>query len=151
MAEFEDNQSRGVTVRDVDAAAFIAAYAAHLKRSNEMELPANWDFMKTAPHKEYSPFDPDWYYIRAASIARKVYLRRSTGVGALQKVYGSKKRRGTRTNHFAVASGGVIRHILHNLENSNVLEADEKGGRRISRVGQQHLDRIATAVYRGQA
>lgn len=153
MSEFEEAPARGVTVRDVTPADFIKCYAEHLKRSGKMELPKWWDIVKTAPHKELSPYDQDWYYIRAASIARKVYLRQYTGVGALKKVYGSAGRRGVHRQHHAKASGGIIRHILQQLETMQVVEKCEegvcKGGRKISSHGQQDLDRIAGQIVRG--
>ena len=57
-------------------------------RSGKVKLPAYVDHVKTGPHKELSPYDKDWYYIRAASIARHIYLRKGVGIGALGKVYG---------------------------------------------------------------
>ena len=148
----ESEISRGVNVRDVSAADFIKAYADHLKRSGKMELPIWSDVVKTASFKEHSPYDPDWYYIRAASIARKVYLRQNTGVGSLRKVYGGGARRGVKRQHFQKASGGLIRHILHQLEEMKVVEkcseGVNKGGRRISSHGQQDLDRIAGQVVK---
>ena len=57
-------------------------------RSGKIKLPAYVDHVKTGPHKELSPYDKDWYYIRAASIARHIYLRKGVGIGALGKVYG---------------------------------------------------------------
>lgn len=151
MAEYEETP-RGVTVRDVKAADFIKAYAEHLKRSGKIELPSWWDIVKTASFKEMSPNDPDWYFVRAASIARKVYLRQYTGIGSLKKVYGGAARRGVHKQHFQVASGGLIRHILQQLEEMKVVEkcpeGVNKGGRKITSHGQQDLDRIAGQVVR---
>lgn len=62
MADYEP---RGITVRDVAAPDFIKAYAEHLKNTGRVELPSWCDIVKTAPHKEMCPFDPDWYYVRA--------------------------------------------------------------------------------------
>jgi|GEM_PF-830372 len=132
----------GCTVKDVPAQAFIEKYAQHLKRQGKMEIPKWVDIVKTATHKELAPYDPDWYYIRAASVARKVYLRPHTGVGSLTKWYGSNKRAGTLTEHFHKANGGLLRHILLQLESIKVLEKDGKG-RVITQIGQQDLDRIA--------
>jgi small subunit ribosomal protein S19e len=87
--------ARGIGVRDVKAADFITAYAQHLKNSGKMDLPRNWEVVKTATFKELAPYSADWYYVRAASIARKVYLRQNTGVGALRRVYGGPARRNT--------------------------------------------------------
>ncbi|DAD49425.1 TPA_asm: hypothetical protein HUJ06_031977 [Nelumbo nucifera] len=64
---------------------FVKAYAAHLKRSGKMELPHWTDIVKTATFKELAPYGPDWYYTRAASMARKIYLRQGIGVGVLER------------------------------------------------------------------
>lgn len=58
----------------------------------------------------------------AASIARKIYLRSGTGVGGFRKVYGGNKNKGTRKEKFQKASGGMIRHILTELEKANMIE-----------------------------
>jgi small subunit ribosomal protein S19e len=136
--------AKGTTVKDVQSHAFVTAYAQHLKKQGKMELPKWVDIVKTATFKELAPYDPDWYFVRAASIARKVYLRPNTGVGALRKVYGGRAENGTNKEHFQRASGGLIRHILLQLETIKVLEKVEgTNGRRITRIGQQDLDRIA--------
>merc|ERR1711916_181345 len=88
------SSTRGVTVKDVSAEAFIKTYAAHLKRSGELNLPAWVDIVKTAHFKELAPYDEDWFYIRTASIARKVYLRKNIGVGSFRRLYGGAINRG---------------------------------------------------------
>ena len=144
MAEYEP---RAITVRDVAPADFISAYATHLKNSDKFELPKWTDIVKTGTHKELAPYDPDWYYVRAAAIARKIYLQPGLGVGGLQRKFGGSKNRGTRTFIFGKAAGGIIRHILQQLEELKVVEKKgEKAGRSITRVGQQDLDRIAGQV-----
>jgi len=51
-----------------------------------------------------------------ASLARRLYVRQGTGVGAFSKVYGAKKRRGTLPGHFCRSSRGVIRNCLKQLQ-----------------------------------
>ena len=141
-------EARGICVRDVKATAFIEAYSEHLKNSDKFDLPVWSDTIKTGVFKELAPYGDDWYYIRAASIARKVYLRPGIGIGQLQKWYGGNYRRGARTEHFRKAASGVIRSVLLQLEEMKVVEKLPSGGRRVTVVGQQDLDRIAGTIAR---
>jgi len=142
-----DKAPRGVTVKDVAAHDFVIAYAAHLKRIGKIEVPKWADLVKTATHKELAPYDPDWYYIRAAAIARRVYLRAGTGVGAFKKVFGGRVMRGTRPERFGTSSGSIARHILKELETLKIVEKVPGGkGRRVTAQGQRDLDSIAGQI-----
>lgn len=123
----------------------------HLKNSDRFEIPKWCDMVKTGVHKELAPHSEDWFFVRAASVARKVYLKPGIGIGALRKWYGGQYRRGSRAKCYQKAAGGVIRNILQQLEETKVIEKTASGGRQITRVGQQDLDRIAGQVARGEA
>lgn len=100
------------------------------------------DTVKTGPAKEMPPQDIDWFYIRAASVARHVYMRKTVGVGRLRKVHGTARNRGSRPSHHVNASGSVDRKAMQSLAKIGILEIDEdKGGRRITQAGQRDLDR----------
>lgn len=135
----------GTCVRDVSAAAFIKALAAHFKRSETITPPDYTAFTKTACHKESSPLDNDWFYVRAAAVARKIYLK-PVGVGQLSRAFGSKARRGTRTNVFKKGSRGNIRQCIAQLKEADLIEPHRNGGWKISQEGQKALDTIAVAV-----
>lgn len=66
------------TVKDVNAHAFIKAYAAHLKRSGKLEVPKWVDLVKTASFKELAPIDADWFYAR---VGRRILSVQSDGDG----------------------------------------------------------------------
>eukprot|EP00271_Cylindrocystis_brebissonii_P015856 TRINITY_DN38902_c0_g1_i1.p1 TRINITY_DN38902_c0_g1~~TRINITY_DN38902_c0_g1_i1.p1 ORF type:complete len:167 (-),score=30.43 TRINITY_DN38902_c0_g1_i1:440-883(-) len=135
------------SVRDVNSHEFVRAYAAHLKKTGKIEVPTWADLVKTGTFKELAPYDPDWYYVRAASIARKVYLRQNLGVGKLRRQYGGPKNNGSRPSHFRKSSGSIARHVLQQLESINIVEIDQtNGGRRITSDGQRDLDRIADRI-----
>ena len=140
-------EARGICVKDVAANDFVVAYAAHLKRIGKIEVPKWADLVKTASYKELAPYDPDWYYIRAAAIARRVYLRGGVGVGAFKKIFGGRQMRGTIREKFSTGSGSIARHILKQLEALKIVEKVPNGkGRRITPQGQRDLDSIAGQI-----
>ena len=53
-----------------------------------MKMMNNSDIIKLAYFKEMAPNDPDWFYVRAASMARHLYMRAPCGVGGFTKIYG---------------------------------------------------------------
>merc|ERR1712098_8002 len=109
-----------------------------------MGIPKWADYAKTGVQRELPPYDPDWLYTRAASVIRKIYVRTGTGVGALRKVYGGQKRRGTCTNIFVKSSGKIIRYCIQQLEEMGLVEEnDTKGGRRITKEGMRECDTVA--------
>ena len=59
----------------------------------------------------------------------------------------SLKRRGVAPNKHASGSGSIIRKALQSMEKLKLVEIDSFGGRKITQVGQQELDRIAQQVY----
>ncbi|TPX51463.1 hypothetical protein SeLEV6574_g00270 [Synchytrium endobioticum] len=137
----------GTNVRDVNPHAFVKAYAAYLKRTGKLEVPKWVDLAKTASHKELAPYDPDWFYTRAASVARCVYVRGVVGVGALTKLKSGSKNRGSRPHFSQKSSGSVARKVLQALEKIKVLEKNPSGhGRRITSEGQKDLDLIAAQI-----
>lgn len=113
-------------------------------RTNIICHHTGWvDTVKTGPSRELPPQNIDWYYVRAAAVARHVYMRKTVGVGRLRKAHGNAKNRGTRPSKHVDGSASVDRKIMQSLEKIGVLEHDEEvGGRRITQSGQRDLDRM---------
>ncbi|XP_038184231.1 40S ribosomal protein S19-like isoform X2 [Arvicola amphibius] len=72
----------GVTVKDLNQQEFVRALAAFLKKSEKLKVPEWVDTIKLAKHKELALYDENWFYTRAASTPRHLYLR--GGAGGLQ-------------------------------------------------------------------
>ena len=143
---------RAMILKDVSSAQFIREYAAYLKRTDKIQIPHWADYVKTGVNKQLAPYDKDWLYVRAAALARKVYLRPYIGLGALKKEFGGVKNYGTTPCHFVTGSGKLIRYLLKELESKGIIETvrDEDSeraiGRKITSKGQQELDSIARQV-----
>ncbi len=132
------------TLYDVPADLLISKLAGELKTNHEKIKPLPWAlFVKTGVFKERSPTDPDWWFVRSASILRKVALLSYIGVSRLRGVYGGRKRRGAKPEHVKKGSGSIIRHALQQLEEAGLVETVKGKGRRITATGQSLVDRIA--------
>jgi len=55
--------------------------------------------VKTGCSQELAPYDNDWLYTRAASLAYQLYIRGKVGISALRTHYGKNKRRGVASPH----------------------------------------------------
>jgi len=142
------------TPYDVPADLLIQRLARYLKKEVEEVRPPEWAiFVKTGSHVQRPPQDPDWWYVRCASLLRKLYMKGPIGVERLRAMYGGRKDRGTRPEHHRKAGGSIIRKALQQLEAAGLVMkvTDEKGhviGRTVSPKGRSLLDRIATEVKR---
>jgi small subunit ribosomal protein S19e len=131
------------TAFDVATEQLIPRIAEELKKSKEVTPPAWASYAKTGAFRERRPTSPDWWYVRCASILRRLYAKGPTGVARLRTAYGGHKRRGVRPGHFARGSGSVIRKALQQLEKAGLVEHEKGSGRRLSNKGRSFLDRLA--------
>jgi len=129
-------------VVDVKADVFIKKLAEELKQ--KIRQPEWSLYIKTGCGRERPPEQKDWWYIRAASILRRIYLDGPVGVNRLRSYYGCRHRRGHKQAHFAKGSGKIIRTILQDLEKIGYVKSEKnKKGRVITPEGQKFLDKIA--------
>ncbi|MCK4381802.1 MAG: 40S ribosomal protein S19, partial [Candidatus Lokiarchaeota archaeon] len=92
----------------------------------------------------------NFWYIRCASILRKVRKFGPIGVNRLRKYYGGKNRKGRGLHHSAKASGKIIRVALQQLGEARLLEMKEKQGRVLSSEGTSLLERTAYEIIRSK-
>jgi len=135
-----------VSVIDVDSQELIKEAAEQLK--GKLEMPEWAHFTKTGTHKQRPPESADWWYMRAASLMRKIYINGPVGVEKLKSVYGGRKNRGHKPSHFKKAGGKVIRVLLQDLEKLGYVKKVIKPsrGRIITPAGQKFMDNAAKKV-----
>ncbi|MFB6087900.1 MAG: 30S ribosomal protein S19e [Haloarculaceae archaeon] len=136
------------TLYDVPAEDLIEAVAEELEDRIE---PTEWaEFVKSAPDRELPPQQDDFWYVRAASLLRKVADNEPIGVERLATEYGGKKKGSNRyrvaPNHHAGGSRNVIRTILQQLEEEGLVETAQGEGRRVTAEGRSLLDSVAGDV-----
>ncbi|XP_008191702.1 small ribosomal subunit protein eS19 [Tribolium castaneum] len=135
-----------VTLKDVDQHKFVKAFAQFLKKTGKLRVPEWVDLVKTSRAKELAPYDPDWYYTRCAAVVRHIYMRSPIGVGSVTKIFGTRKRNGTKPSHFCRSAGSIARKVLQSLEGLKLIEKTPTGGRELTQQGRRDLDRIAAQV-----
>jgi small subunit ribosomal protein S19e len=129
----------------------IETLSNKLKEYPEISPPKGSEFWKTAFFKELAPIDSEnFWYIRCASILRKVKKFGPIGVNRLRKYYGGKNRKGKGLNHSAKASGKIIRVALQQLGEASLLEMKEKKGRVLSSEGISLIERTAYEIIRSK-
>ena len=127
----------------------IEAIAEKLKEYSEISPPEGSQFWKTAFFKEFAPQDSvNFWYLRCASILRKVKKFGPIGVNKLRKFYGGRNRKGSGLHHSSRGSGKIIRVALQQLENAKLIDNLEKEGRVVSSEGTSFLERTAHDILR---
>jgi len=129
----------------------VEAIAEKLKEFPEISPPKGSEFWKTAFFKELAPSDSEnFWYIRCASLLRKVKKFGPIGVSKLRKFYGGRNRKGKGLHHSAKGSGKIIRVALQQLEKANLIKMKEKQGRVLSSEGTSLLERTAYVIMRSK-
>lgn len=134
-----------VTVYDVPADKLIERVAKELK--GKVEPPAWAIWVKTGRHREKSPERDDWWYVRLASVLRKIYIVGPIGTSRLAAEYGGKADRGSARYHAVKGSRNIIRKCMQQLETLGYVQKT-KEGRVITPAGRSFLDRMAYEVMK---
>ncbi len=135
-----------VKIFDVDQSKLVEKTAEELKKIDFVKMPSWANFVKTGVAKERPPIEKDWWYKRAASILRRVYVYKLVGVNRLRVKYSSRKNNGHKPEHTEQSGGKIIRVILQQLEKAEFVKKAEiknKKGRILTPKGKNFLDKIA--------
>lgn len=135
-----------VNVYDVPAEKLIGSLAEHLKTVPEVQS-ADWaQYVKTGSHAERPPAKLDWWYYRAASILRKLYLHGPVGLGDFERTYGGSKAVAYFPKHHRDAGGSAIRKIVKQLEQAELVTKTPKG-RVLTSKGTATLDKLSKKIF----
>ncbi len=137
-----------ITVNMVPADVLISKLADYIKTNVREVQPPEWSyFAKTASFKERIPDDVEnWWYIRTASLMRKLYVDGPFGLSKAQVIYGGLKRRGTRPPRSSRAPSHSARLMLQQLEKAGLV-TKTKEGRTLSSKGRSLLDKLAYEIF----
>ncbi|ADD07836.1 30S ribosomal protein S19e [Candidatus Aciduliprofundum boonei] len=135
-----------VTVYDVPPEKLIASVAEKLKE--EKIEPPEWSrWVTTGVHKEKGPEQEDWWYIRLASVLRKIYIMGPIGTSRLAAEYGGKEDRGSKRYKARKGSRAIVRKALQQLESLGYVKKDKKG-RVITPKGRSFMDNVAHEIMK---
>lgn len=130
------------TVYDIPANELIDRVASKLKEIEELTPPEYSKYVKTGVHKDRAPEQRDWWYIRAASLLRRIYMDGPVGIERLRVFYGGKKNRGSKKSQFRRGSGSIIRDMVQQLESAGYVKASSRG-RIITPEGRSFMDKTS--------
>lgn len=139
-------------VEKVCPTKFIEKLSVSLKEEKNIQAPPETEYIKTGHGKELAPTNPNWYYVRVASVLRKLYMEQLTnpekatyGFGTLwfARVYGGAKNNGHKPSHTVTGSKSLVRRILQTLEAAKLVSQVPKGGRKLTSMGMTYLEEIA--------
>ncbi len=134
------------TVYDVPPNDLITAVAQELKAGGIVQPPEWAPYVKTGVNKEMPPTNPDWWYVRCASVLRRIYIDGPVGVSRLRTYYGGKHRQPVATARFSKGSGSIIREALQQLEKAGYVKKATRRGRQITPQGQAFMDDTAHKI-----
>lgn len=131
---------------DVPPSALLPRLATALKERQAVAPPEWAPYVKTGVHKQRAPVQPEWWYLRSASVLRKISLHGVTGVERLAADYGGRHDRGSAPYHTRAGSRSVLREIVQQLEKAGLVQMMKKRGRRLSAEGQKLIDSLSKEV-----
>jgi small subunit ribosomal protein S19e len=135
-----------VNAYDVSAGKLIGILADRIKGMPGMEPPEWSKFVKTGSHAERPPQRADWWYTRAASVLRKLYVSGPLGIGDFERAYGGSKAVAYFPKHQRDAGGSIIRRVLKQLEQAELVTKTPKG-RVLTPKGTAMLDRVSKELF----
>jgi small subunit ribosomal protein S19e len=131
-------------VRIVEPGKYNKILAEALKKLPEFKKPEWVDFVKTGTNKQRPTSEEDFWFKRAASILRQLYIKGIVGVERLRTRYGGRKDRGMKPAHFVKGGGKIIRVILQQSDLVGFTEKikSKQSGRQLTKKGKDFMESL---------
>jgi len=139
------------TVYDVPQEEIISKLADHLKHVSQVTPPFWTSYAKTGSHAMRQPIEKDWWYVRAASLLRKIYLHGPVGLSELESDYGGRKEVSYSVGHHRDAGGSAVRKAIQQLEAAGLVAKQGRKGRILTGKGVSLVDRMSTEILKESA
>lgn len=128
------------TAYEVPSKDLIDALTKKLQNEKAIVPPVWSTFARTGVHTEKPPVRKDWWFVRSASVLRKIYINNGIGVEHLRNEYGGFRDRGSKPNRAKSGSGAIVRAIVRQLETAGYVTAIKGKGRVLTPKGRAFMD-----------
>jgi len=130
--------------QNVPADKLIDALALYLKENVKEVAPPEWSlYTKSGPQVTRVPASPNFWYVRSASLLRRLYIESPIGIERLRTMYGGRTKKGMRNEHFMKSGASMIRKALQQLEAAGLVAKATTKGRKLTDKGMSTVDRVA--------
>ena len=136
------------TAYDVPAGKLLPPLAEELRKIEAIKPPEWAVFAKTGRHREKSPTNDDWWFIRSAAVLRKVYVYGPIGTTRIAEAFGGKADRGSKPNKAVRGSRSIARLTIQQLETGQLIQKDKDGGRVVTGKGRKLVDNVSTQLLK---
>ena len=138
-----------ITPYDIPASTLIEKIANYLRKNVDEVTAPQWAYIvKTGVQAQRQPENPDWWYVRCASILRKIFIHGPLGVEKLRSQYGGRKDYGCKPEHAVKSGGAIIRKSIQQLEAAGFVETLGIRGRIATQKGRRLLQELAEEGYK---
>ncbi len=140
------------TPYDVPTPIFIEKLTQYLMQNVDTVTPPAWaNVVKTGSHAQRPPENPNWWFIRCASILRKIYVKGPIGIARLRAKYGGRFGPGMKPEHARKGGGAIARKAVQQLEAAGLVEPLRNRGRVVTGNGRRVLDRLSAEIKKDLA
>ena len=131
-------------VRTIEPGKYNTLLAEALKKVEEFKKPEWVDFVKTGTNKQRPTIEENFWFKRAASVLRQIYIQGIVGVERLRTRYGGRKDRGVKPPVFMKGGGKIIRVILQQADAAGFTEKvkGKRSGRQLTKKGKDFMEAL---------